>query len=311
MKVIMVPGINGSGPDHWQSRWEADFGERATRIAPASWDEPDIDDWCAALDAAAGSGPTAELLVIAHSLGCHAAAEWLSRNPNRVAGVFLVAPPDTAAANFPASAAPSFVPLTRGPIGVPGLMLYSRNDPYCAPEQARQYAERWQVASVDVGALGHINVDAGLEAWLDGRNLLTAFIAGRGVRSVLVACSIQIDAPREGRAATRVKWLLRQLPAEARDSLRIEAALAGGRGASTAQLLGTLRKKPDNLLPADGRDIRGFKVVMEMPIGSKRAATPGGLIKSVQDIPNLFYAEVVQNLHPWSAKPPQLSTQSD
>jgi predicted alpha/beta hydrolase family esterase len=185
MKVIMVPGINGSGPDHWQSRWEADFGERATRIAPASWDEPDIDDWCAALDAAAGSGPAAELLVVAHSLGCHAAAEWLSRNPNRVAGVFLVAPPDTAAANFPASAAPSFVPLTRGPIGVPGLMLYSRNDPYCAPEQARQYAERWQVASVDVGALGHINVDAGLEAWPDGRNLLTAFIAGRGVRSVL------------------------------------------------------------------------------------------------------------------------------
>jgi len=50
---------------------------------------------------------------------------------------------------------------------------------------------------------------------------------------------------------------------------------------------------------------------MEMPIGSKRAATPGGLIKSVQDLTNLFYAEVVQNLHPWSAKPPQLSTQSD
>ncbi|MGI8592292.1 MAG: alpha/beta hydrolase [Nakamurella sp.] len=64
-------------------------------------------------------------------------------------------------------------------------MLYSRNDPYCAPKQARQYAERWQVASVDVGALGHINVDAGLEAWPDGRNLLTAFIAGRDVRSVL------------------------------------------------------------------------------------------------------------------------------
>ena len=131
------------------------------------------------------------------------------------------------------------------------------------------------------------------------------------LRAERVACSIQIDAPREGRPATRVKWLLRQLPAEARDSLRIEAALAGGRGASTAQLLGTLRKKPDNLLPADGRDIRGFKVVMEMPIGSKRAATPGGLIKSVQDLTNLFYAEVVQNLHPWSAKPPRLSTQSD
>ena len=131
------------------------------------------------------------------------------------------------------------------------------------------------------------------------------------VRAERIACSIQIDAPREGRPATRVKWLLRQLPAEARDSLRIEAALAGGRGASTAQLMGTLRRNPDSLTPDDGRDIRRFKVVMEAPIGPKRAATPGGLIKSIQDLVNLFYAEVVQNLHPWSAKPPRLSTEPD
>lgn len=182
MKVVMVPGINGSGPDHWQSRWEADFGERATRIAPTSWDEPDIDDWCAALEAAAGSRVSAELLVVAHSLGCHAAAEWLSRNPNRVAGVFLVAPPDTAGSNFPAPAAPSFVPLTRHPIGLPGLVLYSRDDPYCTPEQARRYADQWRLACVDVGALGHINVAAGLAGWPEGRNLLTAFMAGQGMR---------------------------------------------------------------------------------------------------------------------------------
>ena len=131
------------------------------------------------------------------------------------------------------------------------------------------------------------------------------------VRAERIACSVQIDAPREGRPTTRVKWLLRQLPAEARDSLRIEAALAGSRGATTAQLMGTLKKNPDSLTPDDGRDIRGFKVVMEAPIGSKRAATPGGLIKSVQDLVNVFYAEVVQNLHPWSAKPPQLSTNVD
>lgn len=55
--MIILPGINGSGPDHWQTKWEADLGERATRMAPTSSDELDIDDWCAALDEAAGAGP--------------------------------------------------------------------------------------------------------------------------------------------------------------------------------------------------------------------------------------------------------------
>ncbi len=131
------------------------------------------------------------------------------------------------------------------------------------------------------------------------------------LRAERVACSVAIDAPNEGRPATRVKWLLRQLPADARDTLRVEAALSGGRGASTAQLMGALRKNPESILPADGRDIRGFRVVMEVPIGSKRAAAPGGLIKSVQGLTNLFYAEVVQHLHPWSARPPRLAAAPD
>lgn len=182
MKIIIVPGINGSGPDHWQSRWEADLGKRATRIAPTSWDEPEIDDWCAALDAAAAARPPADLLVVAHSLGCHAVSEWLSRNPNRVAGAFLVAPPDTEGPGFPASAAPGFVRLARRGIGVPGLLLYSQDDPYCAPEQAKEYAGQWQIASVDVGALGHVNAGSGLETWPQGRDLFTAFTAGLGLQ---------------------------------------------------------------------------------------------------------------------------------
>ncbi|GGL98889.1 stress response protein, TerZ- and CABP1 [Nakamurella endophytica] len=129
------------------------------------------------------------------------------------------------------------------------------------------------------------------------------------LRAERVACSIQLDAPRDGRPLTRVNWLLRQLPVGARDSLRVEAALAGGRGASTAALVGALRKKPEQLLPADGREIRAFRVVMEAPIGSRRSSVPGGLIKSVQDLTNSFYAEVVQNLSPWNARPPRVPAQ--
>ena len=126
------------------------------------------------------------------------------------------------------------------------------------------------------------------------------------LRAERISCSIQMDAPRDGRTLTKVNWLIKQLPADARDALRIEAALTGGRGASTAKLMGVLRTRPEALLPADGRDIRAFRVVMEVPIGSKRSSVSGGLIKSVNDLTHAFYAEVVQNLRPWSARPPRI-----
>ena len=63
--IVIVPGIGNSGPDHWQSHWETAF-PGAARIAPASWDAPDLADWTAALDSAianAGAPP----FVIGHS----------------------------------------------------------------------------------------------------------------------------------------------------------------------------------------------------------------------------------------------------
>ncbi|RXZ41520.1 RBBP9/YdeN family alpha/beta hydrolase, partial [Agromyces binzhouensis] len=64
--LVIVPGIGGSGPLHWQSRWEAAL-PGVLRIAPASWDEPEVADWVAAIDRAVAASPTPPLLV-AHSL---------------------------------------------------------------------------------------------------------------------------------------------------------------------------------------------------------------------------------------------------
>lgn len=125
------------------------------------------------------------------------------------------------------------------------------------------------------------------------------------LRSERVMCSIQFDAPREGRASTRVSWLLRQIP-EARDGIRVEALLAGGRGQSTAALLGAVRKAPESLIPKDGREIRAFRVSLDTPMGSKRGVGKGGLIGSVQSATTHFYGEIVQNLRPWNAKPPRI-----
>lgn len=132
-------------------------------------------------------------------------------------------------------------------------------------------------------------------------------VLGADLRAERVSCSMQVEAPRDGRQLTKVNWLLRQLPSEASDGVRIEALLTGPRATSTAVLLGVLRKSPEKLIPVDGREIRAFRVVMEAPIGGKRAAGPGGFIKSVRDLTNTFYAQVVQNIQRPTAKPPKIA----
>lgn len=123
------------------------------------------------------------------------------------------------------------------------------------------------------------------------------------LRADRVGASITVPAPRgETRPLTRVNWLVRQLPDVAADSIRVEALLAGGRGASTVGLLGKVRADPFVLIPEDQREIRAFTISLDMPMGSKRAAGTGTLIHSVKTVTNTFYADIVQHLRPWAAR---------
>src|SRR5690606_15591685 len=73
-KILTIPGLHNSGPTHWQSLWEHKF-PGSERIELGRWDNPDKDEWIRQIDAsiAAESEP---VLVVAHSLGCHAFAHW-------------------------------------------------------------------------------------------------------------------------------------------------------------------------------------------------------------------------------------------
>ncbi|GAA2031492.1 alpha/beta hydrolase [Agromyces tropicus] len=172
--VVIVPGIFGSGPTHWQTRWEQALPD-ARRFAPSSWDEPDVDDWVAAIDRAIADAPTPPM-VVAHSLGCLAVAEWAVRTDAaaaRVAGVFLVAPPDPDAPAYPAGAA-AFA-IADGPLGVPAVVLASSDDPYAAPSRIASFAARWGAGLVELGERGHVNADSGLGEWPEGLRLLEDF----------------------------------------------------------------------------------------------------------------------------------------
>jgi predicted alpha/beta hydrolase family esterase len=172
---LMVPGIGGSAPAHWQSRWEAVLLD-AHRIAPSSWDQPDLDDWVDAIDRAVGHVQPMPVLV-AHSLGCLAVAHWAVRADDaatRVAGAFLVAPPDPACPEFPA-AAPTFT-IAHARLPIPAIVLSSSDDPYCSPDRAADIAAVWGAQLVELGARGHVNVESGFGEWPEGLQLLEDFV---------------------------------------------------------------------------------------------------------------------------------------
>lgn len=166
--VLIVPGIGGSGPAHWQSLWEASEPS-FQRVEMPSWDRPDLEGWLTALSSAVGAAG-GEPVVVAHSLGCLAVAHHAARGgPARAA--LLVAPPDPECPMFP-DAARSFAPLPLARLPFRTRVVASRNDPYSRLEFAERCARAWGSELVDVGQAGHINAESGLSAWPAGRALL-------------------------------------------------------------------------------------------------------------------------------------------
>jgi hypothetical protein len=126
------------------------------------------------------------------------------------------------------------------------------------------------------------------------------------LRSGRISVSVDIDAPKEGRAATRINWLIRQLK-DAPDGLRIDAFMAGSR-TSTSDLLRAVRDDPTSLIEDPKKDFRVFRVAATSPLGTKRGTGRGGFIDSVLAAVDGFYGAVVQQVRPWAAKAPQLPT---
>jgi predicted alpha/beta hydrolase family esterase len=171
--VLTVPGLDNSGPDHWQTRWEAQH-TGCLRVNLGQWDRPHRNSWVNQLNLALRNvqGP---VLLAAHSLGCHAVAAWALMEPDAaslVAGALLVAPPEVDF--FPLDPrVGAFSPTPSGVLPFPSVLLASRNDPYCGQPAARVLARMWGAQFQDAGTLGHINAQSGLGEWHEGWRLLS------------------------------------------------------------------------------------------------------------------------------------------
>lgn len=153
---VTVPGLGGSGPDHWQT-WIEDVIGGASRVSVADWSKPDLNAWLNAIDGALMTEWRPAIL-IAHSFGALATAQYALEDPTRVAGVLLVAPADPA--RFEDGAR---LDLSRLPCS--GLMVASRNDPWMEMRVAQRWAQIWGTSLVDEGEAGHINVASGHGRW--------------------------------------------------------------------------------------------------------------------------------------------------
>lgn len=149
-------------------------------------------------------------------------------------------------------------------------------------------------------------VDRGV---LDGAiqipNTVGSITVTADLRSRQVITSVRVGAPKSGRPATRVNWLLRQLK-NSPDDVRIDAYGVRSR-TSMSDLLGDVRGDPSRLVPLDGRELATFVISLCRPMGLQRGAGPKTLIDSVVTTIDAFYVEVVQRLKEWSPPTPSMS----
>ncbi|WP_035840382.1 RBBP9/YdeN family alpha/beta hydrolase [Kitasatospora azatica] len=166
---LVLPGYEGSGPEHWQSRWEA-ADPAFRRVEQADWDRPVLSDWLDVLDEAVAAQP-GPVVLVAHSLGCVLVAHWAAqRSASAVAGALLVAPPDIERAGVAELA--GFCPIPLKPLPFPSIVVASSDDPWCMPKRSQQFAAAWGARLVEAGAYGHLNSASGLGDWPAGRELL-------------------------------------------------------------------------------------------------------------------------------------------
>lgn len=174
--IVMIPGLGGSGPLHWQTRWQARLST-ARRAEQPDWDAPEREPWARRL-ADAVNAATRPVVLVAHSLGVATMANALELMDRRPHGAFLVAPPDLDNPELEPPQLLGFGPYPRTRLPFPSVMIGSRNDPYASVEKTRDLADAWGSLFIDAGEAGHLNTEAGFGPWPEGTMVFAQFLSG-------------------------------------------------------------------------------------------------------------------------------------
>jgi uncharacterized protein len=167
--VLIVPGVNNSGPNHWQSLLQEKY-TNVERVVQDNWELPYCEEWVEGLDCAIQNAE-GEIVLAAHSLGCLTVVHWAQHNERLIKGALLVAPVDLETPDYPPGVG-GFTPIPLNQLSFPSIVVASTNDTYVSLERAKYFAGKWGSKFVNVGPCGHINADAGFGLWPQGEDLL-------------------------------------------------------------------------------------------------------------------------------------------
>lgn len=174
-EILIIPGYTNSGPEHWQSRWEAKLSS-ARRVEQAEWSKPVREDWVARI-AEEVNAAKRPVVLVAHSLGIPSVVHAVPLFQKKVAGAFFVAPPEVDNPAIRPRHLMSFGPYPREPLPFPTMIVASRNDPFGSYEHADEIANAWGSLVVDAGESGHINAEAGFGPWPEGTMVFAQFLS--------------------------------------------------------------------------------------------------------------------------------------
>jgi len=185
--TLIIPGLNGSGDAHWQTWFEQELAD-TERVHQSDWARPDLTEWSQQIIHAvdASKGP---VWLVAHSFGVLASTLAIQQRARKIAGALLVAPADPVKFGVEQR-----VPVL--PLEVETVVVASRNDPWLSPVKATLWADRWGSTLINLGRVGHINVDSGFGPWPEGLAIFADLVNQR--RRVDTSAAITPDVSTPG-----------------------------------------------------------------------------------------------------------------
>lgn len=154
VRLLVIPGLNDSGPAHWQSWLQGQFSRRATRVDQDDWASADLARWSQRIEMTLARHPGSRWVAAAHSFGCLALLRHLAQGGEGVQAALLVAPADPAKFGVAGK-------MPQSPLAIPSVLLASETDPWMTFESAGAWARVWGSQTISLGDAGHINTEAG------------------------------------------------------------------------------------------------------------------------------------------------------
>ncbi len=168
--ILIHPGWQDSGPEHWQSLWLKKY-PNAVKVEQKDWMFPRKDEWVSILNDAINQHLEEEIILVGHSLACATIAHWAQvfgpTSKAKIKGALLVSPFQ----RFPKEMT-GFAPLPLSPLPFKAIVVASETDPWATIEEAKNFADAWGAELVNIGHHGHINTAAGFGEWPEGERIL-------------------------------------------------------------------------------------------------------------------------------------------